>query len=336
MVTRMGRASRVRWMSRAALFGLLLAVSLAGSGNAGATYPGANGPLVFSAVDETTRTVQTFRVAADGTGLTQLTSTTGLVWNECPSVSADGRTVYFDSQDRSTTNPSKIYRMNIDGTGRTLSDSRGPTPHACPSVGPGGRMITALQFPRQGGTQIIRMNTNGSGVRVIARGPARVNNFSPTYSPNGRRILFNRVTYTKHNVLTRSDLLVTRGTGQPMNLTANDANQFTSPSWSPDGQSILAVRGRTGNVIVRMDAEGLNMRVLATGTGGAWFSSPVYSPDGTKIAYMQCDGDCGDPMLSGQGSLWVMNADGSNQTPILVQDDDMQPFFQVNWAVPAS
>jgi Tol biopolymer transport system component len=196
-------------------------------------------------------------------------------------------------------------------------------------------MITAMQFPRQGGSLIIRMRTNGSNRRVLARaGPSQAN-YGPTYAPNGRRILFNRVTYGKHSGgPVQSDLLVTTGTGQPRNLTANDAAQYSSPSWSPEGQSILAVRGTTGNAIVRMNAEARDVRVLTT-VHGPWLSSPVYSPDGTKIAYMQCDGDCGDPQLSGEGSLWVMNADGSNQTPILEQDANQQPFFQVSWAVPA-
>ena len=67
---------------------------------------------------------------------------------------------------------------------------------------------------------------------------------------------------------------------------------------------------------------------------GAALSSPMFSPDGSKIAFLQCVGDCGDPQLAGTGSLWVMDADGSDLTLILDQTTaGMQPFGYVDWGV---
>jgi Tol biopolymer transport system component len=99
-------AIRVRLLVLAAVFAACACVPSAVAG----TFPGRNGVLVFDAVDRTTRTVQIFQVSAGGIGLKQLTMTTGAVWNEDPTFSANGRTIYFDSLDRSTTRPSHIYR----------------------------------------------------------------------------------------------------------------------------------------------------------------------------------------------------------------------------------
>jgi Tol biopolymer transport system component len=57
----------------------------------------------------------------------------------------------------------------------------------------------------------------------------------------------------------------------------------------------------------------------------------VYSPDGTKIAYLQCAGDCGDPQLVGQGSIWVMNANGSGKHRIFNGDNEVQPSDRLSW-----
>jgi Tol biopolymer transport system component len=84
-----------------------------------------------------------------------------------------------------------------------------------------------------------------------------------------------------------------------------------------------------------MSAGGSNVRVLAR-VPGAQLSSPTFSPDGSKIAYTKCVGDCGDPFSPGTGSLWVMNADGSHATEILAQATaGVQPDGSLDWGVSA-
>src|SRR5215218_6676814 len=124
MVTRVPLLRGVRsWGVRVGcLAAPLAAVVLGGSSPAGATFPGRSGPLVFSGLDPGSGKVQLYRVNSDGTGLTQLTRTTGKVWNECPSWSASGRAIYFDRANRATTAPSRIFRI-----APTARDGGGPT-----------------------------------------------------------------------------------------------------------------------------------------------------------------------------------------------------------------
>jgi TolB protein len=53
-----------------------------------------------------------------------------------------------------------------------------------------------------------------------------------------------------------------------------------------------------------MDADGSNPRNLTSNSAGG--GTPAWSPDGTKIAFVFLEGYHGD--------IWVMNADGTNQT----------------------
>ena len=59
-----------------------------------------------------------------------------------------------------------------------------------------------------------------------------------------------------------------------------------------------------------MNLDGSNQRRLTdngTANGAASSTDPVWSPDGTRIAFAS------HGALSGQEEIWVMNADGSNQ-----------------------
>jgi Tol biopolymer transport system component len=93
------------------------------------------------------------------------------------------------------------------------------------------------------------------------------------------------------------------------------------------------------DTIVRMNASGGDIHVVRR-VPGFTISNPIYAPDGTKIAYMQCEGDCGDPARpdTGIGSIWVTNADGSNPTEILVQQtgDGVPPVAALSWSIATS
>jgi len=62
-----------------------------------------------------------------------------------------------------------------------------------------------------------------------------------------------------------------------------------------------------------MNADGSNVTELANG------SDPVYSPDGSKIAYVNGNAETSD--------IWIMNADGSNQTRLTQNYQSFAPAF---------
>jgi hypothetical protein len=309
-----------------------VAVLADAAGAAAGTFPGKNGPLVFDAVDGTTRTVQIFQVSAGGTALKQLTKTTGTIWNEDPTFSANAGTIFFDSMDRSSSNPSLIYRMRADGTGRQLADSPSAPTHVWPSVNSSGSTLAAVQYGTSGLAVIVTMKPDGSKRTLVANATSLQGNGGPAYAPSGSRLAFYRVTYNNNGQgFARSDLFVRNGT-RNANITSRSSALFFGASWAPNGQLLLAIRGQA--TLVSMRPNGTGMRVLTTVPGTSTsIVDAVYSPDGKQIAYMQCIGDCGDPFLQGQGSIWVMNANGTGKRRVFNGTSAVQPANRLSWGV---
>ena len=228
----------IRRLRLCVLVALFVATADGSSAVAG-TFPGRNGVLVFDAVDRTTRTVQIFQVSAGGTGLTQLTTTTGDVWNEDPTFSATGRTIYFDSLDRATTRPSHIFRMNANGTGRKLADGASAPTHVWPSVNRSGSALAVVQYGNRGESSIATMKTNGANRKTIANATRLQSYGAPEYSPSGGRLAFYRVTYNENGQgIAKSGLFVRDGT-RNTNITARHSGQFFGASWAPNGRTLV-------------------------------------------------------------------------------------------------
>lgn len=97
------------------------------------------------------------------------------------------------------------------------------------------------------------------------------------------------------------------------------------PSWSPSGSQIVFSRFESfgagvGSRIMIMDSNGNDARPLtsptvSSGIGETWGDSyPVFSPDGTKIAFIRVSGGSDAQNQAGLvGNVWVMNADGGDQ-----------------------
>ena len=306
-------------------------ITVASSAAAG-TFPGRNGPIAFDALNQTDGTVQVYRVSAAGQGLKELTSTTGKVWNEDPDFSANGRRIYFDSVDRASNNPGHIYRMSANGKSRQLADGANAPTHVSPSINRSGSTLAVLQYASTGGSAIATMRTNGRNRTVVARATKRQGVGGPAFAPSGGRLAYYRVTYGKNGQgIAKSSVFVRNGK-RNKNVTANLRGKFFSPSWSPNGRKLLALRGQ--GTLVSMNPNGTGLRVLTNvRTANTFINSAVYSPDGKKIAYLQCTGDCGDPQLQGQGSIWVMNANGSNKRRVFDGGNGTEPASRLSWGV---
>jgi Tol biopolymer transport system component len=272
-------------------------------------------------------TVQIFQISANGTGLKQLTQSGGAVWNEDPSYSANGSKIYYTSDDRSTTQPGRIYSMNANGSGR-----QGVAVGVWPAVNRAGSAVAITQYAKGGQSVIVTTKPNGTGRKVVGNATKQQSAGGPDYAPAGTRLAWYRVTYNKSGQgFAAIDLFVRNGT-RNTNITRRSSAKFSSPSWAPNGKALIAIRGQ--RTLVSMRPNGTGIRVLTSVSGAhTGIASAVYSPDGTKIAYLQCTGDCGDPQLQGQGSIWVMNANGSGKQRIYNGVTGKQPASRLSWSV---
>jgi Tol biopolymer transport system component len=308
---------------------MLFAAVAGGSSAAPGSFPGQNGVIAFDAVvgQGMSGTVQIFQINASGTGLKQLTQSGGNVWNQDPSFSANGSKIYFTSDDRSTTQPGRIYSMNANGSGR-----QNVAVGVWPAVNRAGSAVAITQYAKGGQSVIVTTKPNGTGRNVVGNATKKQSAGGPDYAPAGTRLAWYRVTYNKSGQgFAASDIFVRNGT-RNTNITRRSSAKFFSVSWAPNGKALIAIRGQ--RTLVSMRPNGTGLRVLTSVSGAhTGIGSAVYSPDGTKIAYLQCAGDCGDPQLQGQGSIWVMNANGSGKQRIFSGVTGTQPADRLSWGV---
>jgi TolB protein len=93
-------------------------------------------------------------------------------------------------------------------------------------------------------------------------------------------------------------------TSPPPQIKDPDAPEVSFLDWSPDGRYLAYVDGdlflRRSSIAV-LDVETGETRQL---TSGSLDASPVWSPDGRRIAFLR--------FVRGSAALWVMNQDGSD------------------------
>jgi len=139
---------------------------------------------------------------------------------------------------------------------------------------------------------------------------SRVADGSPSWSPDGNKILFTSSTVSRPDgIPTWTDhgiyVMDADGRNRTQVLALPSGATARRPSWSPDGKRII-VAGNAGT-IVTMDLDGSNPRLVVGPTaifgGSDW---PSYSPDGTKILFSS--------QREGKWQIYVVDVDGSNET----------------------
>jgi Tol biopolymer transport system component len=163
--------------------------------------------------------------------------------------------------------------------------------------GANGRIAFSTDFSQP--SQIYTSRPNGTDVRQLTHYVRGHGASNPDISPDGEQIVF-----THHNQIWVMDA----DGSNPLQLTLDPDRVSQTPSWSPDGTSIVFSRcsfpfGAQRCSIDVMNADGSGVTKLI---GGDWRSqSPEYSPDGQTIAFASNRGGY-------VSNIWVIGSDGSD------------------------
>jgi hypothetical protein len=137
-----------------------------------------------------------------------------------------------------------------------------------------------------------------------------------TLAPNGDEEVFVR---TDNNEVAQI-VIRSHQYGTERQITSFTRDSY-DPAWSSTGEWIAFVSSITGNdEIYRIRPDGSGLEQL-THNDWEWDKHPSWSPDGSQIVFFS-------NRETGRSQLWLMNADGSAQTHLLItEDDDLYPVW---------
>jgi Tol biopolymer transport system component len=177
-----------------------------------------------------------------------------------------------------------------------------------------------------GTMQIFSFALDGSHEKQLTTGPA--DRHYPSLSPDGRQLLYTGEDggHAEVYLLDLSHPMATAIAVTRPPVTANSA------SWSPDGAAIVysgLLPGQQGYQIFRSNPDGGGV-IQLTRTPGSGNASPAFSPDGSRVAFINgapgtLTNSSGEKVTGLVDRIWVMGADGSGARPLTAGPRDAYP-----------
>jgi len=302
---RVPRVLRRRWLLVAIALLALLAGTLLVVGSRRAPpllTIGRNGVIAYD------KDWHIFTQAADGSGRTQLTDRTNDFW---PEWSPDGAKVaFYRSPDTSDAfRDLSVWVMKADGSGAvnvigntTLNIEDGWRLAWSP-----GSTELAFASTLDLASVVYVARADGSAVRQIMHPSHAIS--APAWSPDGKTLAVRAGRYSDERGIY---LVGSDGSGlRKLTTQTHQFNGYSVPAWSPDGAKLLFYSGSSGAQDVWIiGSDGRDEHQLMDTPFPLDEIWPAWSPDGSRIAYLRLD------HAAGSGTVFVMNADGSQPHPV--------------------
>jgi len=248
-------------------------------------------------------------INADGSGFRRLT-TDNTRQHYYPSLSPDGKSVVYAEFRQA--NVYEIYEMDIaSGVVTQLTNNLGILNG--PEISPDGQSII---FKQSSGfnnkNKIWIMDRDGQNVSNIPR----ADGWDPTWSPDGKRILF------ASDMDGPVQLYTLRLDGSQLHRISNLPSIRGRSDWSADGKYIVTYSGDSWKrEVYIMDADGSNAHVLSPLGGNS--QGPSFSPDGQWVTFTAYFDHFND---ENGCEIYILRVDGSDLRRLTDNDYcDYQP-----------
>jgi len=258
-----------------------------------------------------------YSMLPDGSDITQLTTDSGN--HLCASYSADASQIAYCGDGSGSF---EIWTIQADGTDpEQLTHLEGRA--LFPDASHDGKTVVfaGVQGEDEHNEIYVVDAATGEGLIALTSCDGKADgcyNDYPAWSPDGKHIVYIHADDVVNDAAVNSQVWVMNADGSnKKQLTSDDPIKDQVPNWSPDGTNIVYASGEgvaEGIWVMKSDGSGqqqlsgcLPADALPCAAGQDF--GPVWSPDGTKIAFLRSFQELGTE----DRPIYVMNADGSDQ-----------------------
>jgi TolB protein len=162
-----------------------------------------------------------------------------------------------------------------------------------------------------GNSEIWEMDYDGANAHQLTH--LRTISLTPRWSPDASRIAFTCYVPNNFGALSAQICIYSMDLGRLIHFPRFRGTN-SSPAWSPDGQKIAFMSSQNGDpeiYVINADGTHLHRITFAIGVN----TSPAWNPKtGQQMVFVS------DRSADGSPTLWEMNSDGTNVTPINLPD----------------
>jgi TolB protein len=232
---------------------------------------------------------------------------------------------------------SQVFTVRPDGTRlRQVTHGQPAGEHGL-SWSPNGRGLLYTLGRPDGTDRIVKSLADGSGAAVVSPActGACLSDDDPTYSPDGKKIVFARAFGpVVHENPAHVAIFAMNADGSHLTQLTQKrtATEDGQPQWSPDGTKIAFVRTNTTakprnkGAIEIMNADGTNIRRITPFAIDA--TVPRWSPKGKRLLFSTYE----HPVQFKSANLFTMRADGTHRVALTHYTGGTLQAFADGWS----